>query len=115
MQFTFQQKLGMSVGFIGAATSAFGALGPIMTSKQTLIGTVIFGFISACLGVVNTITSSQGQQIKTVASFDDVEKVNIKASAPPSIASIAVDQAQPKVGAANPETRTQLLETAKGT
>ena len=51
MNFTFQQKLTMAMGFVGAATSAFGALNAIMTSTQALVGTVLFGFISACLAV----------------------------------------------------------------
>jgi hypothetical protein len=69
MNFTFQQKLTMAMGFVGAATSAFGALNPIMTSTSALIGTVVFGFVSACLAVVATVTSSQTSQIGTVQAI----------------------------------------------
>lgn len=69
MNFTFQQKLTMSMGFVGAATSAFGALNTIMTPTEALIGTVVFGFVSACLAVVATVTSSQSAQIKTATDI----------------------------------------------
>jgi len=119
MDFTFQQKRTMGMGFVGAATSAFGALNPIMTSTTALIGTVLFGFISACLAVVATVTSSQSTQIKNVASIQGTDgqpavRVSVNANATPTVAAIAVDPAQPNVGAATPGTRAILLETGKG-
>ena len=81
MNFTFQQKLTMSIGFVGAATSAFGALNPIMTSTEALIGTVIFGFVSACLAVIATVVSSSQNLKDTVASMPSTTVVTDKVSA----------------------------------
>lgn len=114
MNFTFTQKLAMASGFIGAATSAFGALGPLMTSTQTLIGTVIFGFITACLGVVNTVTSSQAAQVKAVADMPGVAKITVNEQANQTLAQVATDPAQVKVAAA-PEAAVIVQQTAKGT
>lgn len=120
MNFTFQQKLTMSMGFVGAATSAFGALNTIMTPTEALIGTVLFGFISACLAVIATVTSSQNTQIKNVASILGTDgkpavRVNVNANAKADVAAMAVDPTQPNVGAATPETRAVLLETVNAT
>jgi hypothetical protein len=115
MNFTFQQKLTMAMGFVGAATSAFGALNPIMTSTEALIGTVIFGFASACLAVVATVTSSQGSQIKAVAAMPGVEKVLVNANANVTTAQIAVSGAadSEKVEAI-PSAVSAVAQTAKG-
>jgi hypothetical protein len=127
MNFTFQQKLTMGIGFVGAATSAFGALNPIMTSTEALIGTVIFGFVSACLAVVATVTSSQSSQIKNVvadpgaqedlvkavAAMTGVTRVAVNEQASPTLAAIATDPTQPKVGPATPDVRPTLVATAK--
>lgn len=113
MNFTFQQKLTMAMGFVGAATSAFGALNTIMTPIEALIGTVILGFISACLGVVATVTSSQGAQIKEVRSMLGVEKVLVNEKANQTLAALATDPNEPKIGATTPAVREVLKDTAK--
>ncbi len=110
MNFTFQQKLTMAMGFVGAATSAFGALNPIMTSTEALIGTVVFGFVSACLAVVATVTSSASSQIKNVTAMPEAQEALVKAvaampgidpllvnaKANPTVAALAVDPANEK-------------------
>lgn len=70
----------MSIGFVGAATSAFGALNPIMTSTEALIGTVLFGFTSACLAVVATVVSSSQSLKDTVGKMPSTTVVTDKAS-----------------------------------
>jgi hypothetical protein len=112
MNFTFQQKLSMTIGFVGAATSAFGALGPLLTPTETLIGTVIFGFVSACLAVVGTVTSSQSAQVQAVAALPGVEKVVVNAKANQPLAQQAVDQSQSKV-VPLPEAASAVQATAK--
>jgi hypothetical protein len=114
VNFTFQQKLTMAMGFVGAATSAFGALNPLMTSTSALIGTVVLGFVSACLAVVATVSSSQGNQIKTVAAMPGVDRITMNASASPAAAQVATDPQQPKVSGTSREVQQVLQETAKG-
>lgn len=116
MNFTFQQKLAMAMGFLGAATSAFGALNPIMSPKEALIGTVIFGFISACLGVMSTIVSGQGAQMKAVAAMPGVERIQINAQANQVAAQLATSGALDAAKIESlPEAAAQVAQTAKGT
>jgi hypothetical protein len=112
MNFTFQQKLTIAIGIVGAATSAFGALQPIMTSTEALIGTVVFGFISGCLGVVATVVSSQGSLVTTVAAMPGVTRISVNEQASSALASVATDPAQPKVGPATPDIRPTLVTKA---
>lgn len=80
MNFTFQQKLTIALGLIGAATSAFGALNSIMTPTQALIGTVVLGFASASLGVIGTVVSSSQNLKDTVGKMPSTTVVTDKAS-----------------------------------
>lgn len=97
MELTLTQKLTISTGVVGAATSAFGALNSIMTPTEALIGTVLLGFTSACLGVIGTVLSSQGSQIKAVAAMPGIEKITVNSQANSTLAGLAVDPAQDKV------------------
>lgn len=117
MNFTLAQKLTIATGVIGAATSAFGALNSIMTPTEALIGTVLLGFTSACLGVIGTVLSSQSAQVKAVGAItgDDGKpalRINVNANAPQAVAAAAVDPAQPNVGAANSDVRAALVTKA---
>ena len=112
MNFTFQQKLTIAIGFTGAATSAFGALQPIMTSTEALIGTVAFGFISGCLGVVATVVSSQGSLVAAVAAMPGVTRISVNEQANSTLAAAATDPTQPKVGPTSPDVRPTLVAKA---
>lgn len=111
MEFTLPQKLTMATGVVGAATSAFGALNPVMTSTEALIGTVIFGFVSACLGVIGTVVSSQSAQVKAVAAMPGVESINVNSQANTALATLAVDPTQAKV-APTPSAEAAVQKTA---
>lgn len=113
MTLTLQQKLTIATGVVGAATVAFGALGPIMTSTEVLIGTVGFGFVSACLATVGTVISGQGAQVKAVAAMPGVEKITVNSQANQSLAQIAIDPLQNKV-APTLAAQTAVTDTAKG-
>jgi hypothetical protein len=112
MNLTFQMKLSIGIGIVGAATSAFGALGPLMTSSQILIGTVSLGFVSASLAVVATVTSTQTAQIQQVVAMPGIERVTLNANASAAAAAVAADPAQPKVGGATPEIQKILVTKA---
>lgn len=113
MELTLSQKLTISTGVVGAATSAFGALNSIMTPTEALVGTVLLGFTSACLGVIGTVLSSQGAQIKAVAAMPGVERITVNADANTTLAGLAVDKNQDKV-APTPAAEQAVAQTAKG-
>jgi hypothetical protein len=112
MNLTFQMKLSISIGIVGAATSAYGALGPLMTSSEILIGTVALGFVSASLAVVATVTSTQTAQVQQVRDMPGVTRVSVNENASPALAALAVDPAEPKIGPASPEVRPTLVQKA---
>jgi hypothetical protein len=112
MKLTLQQQLTISAGVVGAATSAFGALNSVMTPTQALIGTVVLGFTSACLGVIGTVVSGIGSQISNVAALPGVDRISVNANATNGIAAAALDPAQSKVGPATPDVRATLLTKA---
>lgn len=114
MNLTFQQKLALAVGFVGAGTAAFQALGPLMTSTEILIGGVAFGFVTACLGVVGAVTNTQAAQVTQVAAMPGVERISVNAQANSTLASVATDPTQTKVGATSPDVRATLQTIAKG-
>jgi hypothetical protein len=93
-------------GATGQLTTLFGANGAAYVASACAL-------VAGLAGVFLMATTGQVASIKQVAAFDDVEKVNIKESAHPAIAKVAVDAAQPKIGSATPETRAVLLESAK--
>lgn len=100
-----------AASFLGSATgqltTLFGANGAAYVASACAL-------VAGLAGVFLMATTGQIAQIKQVAAFPDVERVNIKESAPPPVAAIAVDPAQKKVGSATLEGRAQLIETAKG-
>lgn len=115
MELTLQQKLAITTGVVGAATAAFGALNSVMTPTEALIGTVILGFISACLGTVGTVLSSQGAQIKAVAAMPGIERMTVNASANETLAQAAVSS-DPALAKIEPTTaaNSAVNATAKG-
>lgn len=112
MELTLQQKLTISTGVVGAATTAFGALNAVMTPTEALIGTVILGFTSACLGVVGTVVSSQTAQVKSVAAMPGIDSIKVNAGANKDLAQAAISadptlaKVEPTVGAEAAVTRT---------
>ncbi len=89
---------------------------------QTLFGQDITLKIVAVLGILGIIINSvsgavngQANLVKQVAAMPGVEKITVNATANTTLASVATDAAQPKVGATDPGTRQVLQETiAKG-
>ncbi len=99
----------------GASQLADLALSAVAVKAILAAATLGNGF----LGGLVTMFGGQGNMMKTVANFqgDDGQpalRINVKANAGPALAAPAVDSAQKNIGAATPEARSVLLETAKG-
>ena len=77
----------------------------------------VSGLVNSVLAAIVAVISGQSAIIKQVAAIqgDDGKaavRINVNANAPAALASVAVDPAQPNIGAATPEARQTLLETA---
>lgn len=93
----------------------------VSTSQLTdLFGPTVTKSITAGAGLVNMILSSwlavlssQGSTVREVAAMPGVEKIQINAQASQTLASVATDPNQPKVGA-TPEARAEVKAIAVG-
>ena len=63
---------------------------------------------------VLAVLTSQDKIVKDVAAMPGVQRIDINADANQTLAAIATDPMQPKVGATNPGVREVLKDTAKG-
>lgn len=99
--------MNLNVKQILAILTATLAVLMVSTSQLTdLFGPTITKSITAGAGLVNMILSawlavlsSQGSTIRDVAAMPGVEKIQVNAQANQTLAAVATDPTQPKVGA----------------
>ena len=78
---------------------------------------VVISIASLAMSVISSVLavlSSQGNIIKDVAAMPGVSRISINEAANTTLAQVATDPAQPKIGAVSPDVREVLKETAKG-
>lgn len=66
------------------------------------------------LSSVLAVLSSQDKIVKTVAAMPGVQRIDVNPQANSTLAAIAIDPMQPKIGATTPDVREILKQTAKG-
>ncbi len=93
---------------------------------QTLIGqdltikaVAFLGICQIIISSVNSQLSTQPNLVKSVAAMTGEDgkpavKVSVNANAGQNLAALAIDPAQPNIGAANPVVREVLKDVAKG-
>lgn len=106
---------------LGIVSSVNGGLITGAALLQTLFGQDLTIKIVAVLGIgqiivsgITTQLSNQANLVKDVAAMPGVEKVTVNATANQTLANVALDPAQQKVGAVSPQVREVLKDTAKG-
>lgn len=72
----------------------------------------IAGLVNMILQSVTVALTTQSAQVRDVASMPGVERISINASANSTLASVAIDPTQTKIGATTPDVRTVLTTTA---
>lgn len=104
---------------IGIVLAVNGALTGATAQLTDLFGAVVAKDIvsvaslgSAILGGVITAMSGIGSQISNVAALPGVERISVNASANDTLATLAVDPAQRKIGA-TPEAKVAVAATAQ--
>jgi hypothetical protein len=113
MTLTLGQKIAMGSVTLGVLAGATAQLTPLVghvvatdiASMASLLNTVLSGWIF--------IVTGQANIVQQVAAMPGVERVAVNAQANPTLASVAVDPDQPKVGPASPEIRSTLVNTAR--
>ena len=106
------------IGLIIGLNSLFMGATPQLT---VLFGTAAVPYIVAiatlgngALGVFSMVVGGQASQIRNVAAMPGVARVQIDTSANQTVAQVAIDPTQPKVGATRPEVQATLNTIAKG-
>lgn len=72
------------------------------------------GFLNGILSSVLAVITGQAGMVKDVAAMQGVEKISVNAQANSTLAAVAIDPSQPKVGGESAHTQSVLQETAKG-
>jgi hypothetical protein len=74
----------------------------------------IAGLLNMTLQSVSVALSSQGSLVRDVAAMPGIESIKVNSQANSTLASVAVDPAQTKVGATSPDVRATLQTIVKG-
>ena len=116
MNLTIVQKIGLAIGVLGFLATAgtqltdifapFGSLAPVIVKEIVSIS----GLISGVLGIVLAFMTGQANSIKAVQEMPGIEKIIVNSQANATLATFAVDPAQPKI-VAKPEDKTKLQAT----
>jgi hypothetical protein len=108
------QIIGIILAINGALTGATAQLTDLFGAviAKDIVSVASLG--SAILGGIITSMSGQAAQIRNVAAMPGVARVQIDATASQTVAQVALDPNQPKVGASTPDVRTTLQNIAKG-
>ncbi len=94
----------------GGSAQLTDLIGAYATKLVISFATLATGFLAG----VQIILTGQAAQVRDVAAMPGIDRVSVNASANSTVAAVAIDPTQQKVGAASPEARSVLLETAKG-
>lgn len=111
---TRNQWLGIIIVILGVIAGGSAQLievvGPTVTKLMVSLATLL----NTAMGGIIVILGGQNQQVIDVRRMPGVEKVLINENANQTLAAMATDPNEPKVGATDPLTRQTLIETAKG-
>jgi hypothetical protein len=113
MTLTLGQKIAMGSVTLGVLAGATAQLTPLVgpgvatdiASLASLLNTVLSGWIFIVTGQSNTV--------QQVAAMPGVERISVNANANPTLAAVATDPAQQKVGPTTPDVRSTLVNIAK--
>lgn len=114
MNLTGKQWLAIIAAIVSALMLATTQLTEIFgpTMAKTIVS--IAALANMILNSIVAALTGQANLVKDVAAMPGVERVSVNAQANATLAQVATDPNQPKVGAVAPEVRTILESTAKG-
>jgi hypothetical protein len=103
----------------GGLVTGAALFNPLIGQDMALKVISALGICQIIVSGINSNLTTQTNIIKDVASItgDDGKpalRINVNANAPQNVAAVAIDPAQPNVGASSPEVRSTLVATAKG-
>ena len=114
MEITAKQWFQIVSGFISSLITGAALLNPLFGETIALKIVACLGIANMALSSVGTVLSGQANLVKDVRSMTGVAKVLVDETANPTLAALATDPNEPKVGATTPAAREVLKDTAKG-
>lgn len=97
------------LGVLVASTSQLTDLfGPRVTKDIVSVSTLLMSILAG----INSILQGQGSQIAAVSAMPGVDKIIVNSKANSTLATMAVDPLQAKIGAATPEAQRAVQATA---
>lgn len=114
MNLTGKQLLLITSAVLSALVAASAQLTDIFgpTTAKSLIS--IISLSNTVLTSITAAMSGQGSLVRDVAAMPGIERISVNSSANSTLASVAIDPTQKKVGATSPDDRVTLINTAKG-
>jgi hypothetical protein len=97
----------------GLITSA-ALFNPLVGQSNALLIISGLGICQVIVSAVNSNLSTQANTVMEVANIKGMEPLRVNAEAGPSLAALAVDPSQPKIGGASPAIQATLQNIAKG-
>lgn len=114
MNITRNQWLAIAILFFTILTGGSAQLTDLIGAYGTKLVIALSTLSTGFLAGLQIILGGQGQQVRDVAAMPGVERININAQANQTLATVATDPTQAKIGASSPATREVLKDTAKG-
>jgi len=87
---------------------------PLVGQDVSLKVISVLGICQIIVSAINSNLSTQAATVKEVAAMPGVERIAVNTQANPTLAAVATDANQPKVGAVSPDARAILQNIAKG-
>ncbi len=115
MELTTKQWFQIISGSISGLITGAALLNPLFGETVALKIVAVLGIANIILNSVGAATSGQADLVKDVRAMQGVAKVLMDESANKTLATLATDPNEPKVGATTAEAREILKDTAKGT
>jgi|GEM_PF-7030294 len=114
MNLTSKQIFQIASGVIGGLITGAALLQTLFGQDLTIKIVAVLGIANIILGSVGAALSGQANLVRDVSAMPGVARVSINADANQTLAQVAVDPSQPKVGATTPDVRATLQTIAKG-
>jgi len=113
LNITSKQWFQIISGIISGLITGAALFNPLFGETLALQIVSVLGISNIVLSSIGTTLSGQGNLVRDVAAMPGVERVSVNASASSTLASVALDPAEKKVGATTPDVRESLKEIVK--
>lgn len=114
MNLTPSQILALTISTLSVLGGASAQLTTLFGQGNASIITTACALVSGILGGWIAVLSGQANIVKQVAAMPGVDRVAINTAANQTLAAVAVDPQQPKIGGTDAGTQMVLKDKAKG-